>query len=351
MKNFFQLLVTLTIVSLLPGCGGDSQIMHTNITGKASELVVVISKESWEGVPGKIIRQTMAQPQLGLPQDEPLFDVIDVPHAGFKSIFKTTRNIIQTSISPNVQKEGIAFTDDVWAYPQATVQIKAKNAESFELLFNENKARILSYFIAAEKERLAMNYNKFYDKGAFNVLDKYFGLKMKVAPGFQVAEQEKNFVWLKYETPEISQGIFLYTIPYQSDSTFTLNYLLPVQDQIMRKYIPGPTKGSYMATEKRFDQLFQVASHNGNYAAEIRGLWRLENDFMGGPFITLAELDASNQRVVLATGYVYAPSKDKRNLLRQLEAMIYSLEMNDQAKNDKIQQQLNMETEVKGELN
>jgi hypothetical protein len=74
----------------------------------------------------------------------------------------------------------------------------------------------------------------------------------------------------------------------------------------------------------------------------MRGLWRLVNDFMGGPYVTLAELDASNQRVVIALGYVYAPSKNKRNFLRQVEAMIYSLKMNNQAKNDKIQSQVRM---------
>lgn len=342
MKKNSSLLLLLILGVAIFSCSNDGQVMHKNITGTASEMVVVISKDSWEGTAGKLIRQTMAQPQLGLPQDEPIFDVINVPHAAFKSIFKSTRNIIQTSISANVEKEGISFTDDVWAYPQATVQIRAKTAEKFEDLFNENKDKILTYFMSAEKERLTMNYKKFYEKAVYNVLDKDFGVTMKVPPGFQIADQKKDFIWYKYETPDISQGIILYTIPYVSDSTFTVNYLLPIHDKILKGNIPGPTEGSYMAIEKQFDQTFNVFEHNGNYAAEMRGLWRLENDFMGGPYISLAELDASNQRVVVAYGYVYAPSKDKRNFLRQVEAMIYSLKMNDQAKNDKIRSQIQM---------
>jgi hypothetical protein len=74
----------------------------------------------------------------------------------------------------------------------------------------------------------------------------------------------------------------------------------------------------------------------------MRGLWRLVNDFMGGPYISLAELDASNQRVVVAFGYVYAPGKSKRNFLKQVEAMIYSLKLNDQDKNNKINSQIKM---------
>ena len=327
---------------ILQSCSNDGQVLHKNITGTSGELVVVISKDSWEGATGKLIRETLAQSHVGLPQDEPIFDVIDVPHAAFVDIFKSTRNIIQTSISINVKNEGIWFTDDVWAYPQATVQIKAKTAKKFEELFNENRDKILSYFIAAEKERLTMSYKKFYERGVYNVLDKDFGVTMKVPPGFVIADQKEDFIWYKYETPEISQGIILYTFPYVSDSTFTVNYLLAIRDKMLKANIPGPIEGSYMSTEKRFEQIFSILEHNGNYASEMQGLWRLENDFMGGPYISLAELDASNQRVIAAFGYVYAPSKDKRNLLRQVEAMIYSLKMNDQAKNDKINSQVKM---------
>ncbi len=106
----------------------------------------------------------------------------------------------------------------------------------------------------------------------------------------------------------------IYTLPYTSDSTFTRQYLLQKRDSILKVNVPGPTKGSYMATELRAEPLFQITKHNGNYAADIRGLWRVENDFMGGPFIMLAELDAYRQRVVVVDGYVYAPSKNKTQL-------------------------------------
>lgn len=340
--QIFNLFFLFLAVTSLQSCKNKGQVMHKNITGKSGELVVVISDDSWKGAPGKIIRETLAQPHVGLPQDEPVFDLINVPHNAFKSIFKTTRNIIQTSISENTKKEGISFTDDVWAYPQATVQIMAKTPERFIEIFKKNSDKIMSYFLAAEKERFTMNYKKFYEKSVYNVLEKNFGVTMNVPPGFVITEQKENFIWYRYETPEISQGIILYTLPYVSDSTFTVDFLVHARDSVLRKNVPGPTKESFMTTEKRLKQTFNIVGHNKNYAAEMRGLWRVENDFMGGPYIELAELDATNQRVVVAFGYVYAPSKDKRNLLRQVEAMIYTLKMKEQAKNDKISSQIKM---------
>lgn len=334
--RIFSLVVMVTLVS----CNNSGNTgVSKNVTGRAGELVVVISEEAWEGKPGKLLREILAQEHLALPQDEPLFDLVNVQPVGFKSIFKTTRNIIQTRISPNVNSAGITFQDNVWASPQATAIIQAKNEKEFEEVFIENKDRIMSYFLKAEKDRLTQNYEKYYERGIFNVLNEKYGMTMKVAPGFQIAEEKKDFIWLRYETPEISQGIVLYSFPYVSDSAFVVDYQLKVRDSILRANVPGPTPGSFMATERRVEQVNNIRQHNGNYAAEMRGLWRLVNDFMGGPYISLAVLDAASQRVIVAYGYVYAPSKDKRNLLRQVEAMIYTLKLNNQAENDKLNQQ------------
>lgn len=338
-KNAAFLLVLLFIAG---SCKNDAPVLHTNVSGKANDLVVVISEDSWKGRPGELIKATFAQFQYGLPQEEPLFDIINIPPAAFQKIFKSNRNILQVTVSPTVLKPEMAIKENAWAYPQAVVEISAQNVEQFETVFNANSGKILSYFLQAEKKRITANYEKYYEKTVYNILEKDFGVTMKVPPGFVIAMQKENFIWYRYETPEISQGIVLYTFPYESDSTFTINYLTAKRDSVLKQYVAGTVEGSYMTTEKRIDQLFGITEHNKNYASETRGLWALENDFMGGPFIALDELDASNQRVVSAFGYVYAPSKDKRNYMQQVEAMIYSLKMNKQAENDKINSQVKM---------
>ncbi len=340
-RNLFFQFAGALILAITQSCSNEP-VLHKNISGKANEMIIVISDDSWNGKPGDLLREKLGQDQIALPQQEPVFDLINVPHEAFKKIFRSTRNIIQTSISENTETPGVTMKDDVWAYPQAVVEIKAKNAQQFEEIFNQNSDKILSYFIAAEKERLTMNYEKYYERTVYNALNTDFGVTMTVPPGFVIARQKENFIWIRYETPEISQGIAVYTFPYTSDSTFTINYLVAKNDSTLEINIPGPTEGSYMATEKSLDQVLTVVEHNKNYATEMRGLWRTENDFMGGPYICLAELDASNQRVIVAFGYVYAPSKEKRNLLQQVEAMIYSLKMNKQTENDKINSQVKM---------
>jgi len=60
---------------------------------------------------------------------------------------------------------------------------------------------------------------------------------------------------------------------------------------------------------------------------EARGLWRVKGDMMGGPYVSHARVDTMNHRVVVAEIFVYSPDKMKRNLVRQMEASLYSLRL------------------------
>jgi hypothetical protein len=68
-------------------------------------------------------------------------------------------------------------------------------------------------------------------------------------------------------------------------------------------------------------------SIDGQYGRLIRGLWRVENNFMGGPFISLSTYDEVNNRIITIEGEVFAPKFDKREYLRELEAIIFSLKL------------------------
>lgn len=54
----------------------------------------------------------------------------------------------------------------------------------------------------------------------------------------------------------------------------------------MKANIPGVKEGMYMVTA---DSIFVEARNiavQGDYAYEVRGLWEMENDAMGGPFVS-----------------------------------------------------------------
>ena len=64
------------------------------------------------------------------------------------------------------------------------------------------------------------------------------------------------------------------------------------------------------------------------WAAEIRGLWKiLDGEAMGGPYVSLTRLDEIHQQVITAETFIYASGQKKRNALRQSEAILYTLRL------------------------
>jgi hypothetical protein len=92
----------------------------------------------------------------------------------------------------------------------------------------------------------------------------------------------------------------------------------------MKKNVPGAREGMYMQTDSIFVTKRDLKV-NGRYLQEVKGLWYVKGDMMGGPFVSHAMVDEANQRVIVVEAFVYAPSKLKRNYVRQMEAALYTL--------------------------
>lgn len=56
-------------------------------------------------------------------------------------------------------------------------------------------------------------------------------------------------------------------------------------------------------------------------------MWQMENDMMGGPFVSHQVVDEKNNRVIVVETFLYAPNKKKGDLIRKLEAALFSLKL------------------------
>ena len=119
-----------------------------------------------------------------------------------------------------------------------------------------------------------------------------------------------------------------YTFPYTTPEAFSETYLVVKRASVLRQQIPGSFPGSYMQTERRFGLCYTPMLWQDTYCGMLRGLWRVEGDMMGGPFVSLARLDPSGKRVIVVEGFVYAPESKKANLIRRMEAALFTLSLN-----------------------
>jgi hypothetical protein len=81
-----------------------------------------------------------------------------------------------------------------------------------------------------------------------------------------------------------------------------------------------------MVTETAFSPFLSKTKIFNKPTFETKGNWELLNDFMNGPFVNYAILDQSNDRILVIEGFCYAPSKQKRDLMFELESIIKSVQ-------------------------
>lgn len=333
MKNLFIPFFILFIVS----CNPDTNNLP-GYSGNSGEMVVVISNNHWNGNTGKAIKEHFEKPQSGLPQPEALFHLVNIPEKSFSKIFQTHRNVFMVDIKSGNEPH-VEIKKNLWAKEQLVVRISAPDEASFLQLIDKNGTSLAYQYQGKEINRLISRNKKFGSKKLSDEVYEKHGLRLTFQKDAYIATDSSDFMWIRieHERPlggymhQISQGILIYYYPYTDTSQFDPKTLLAVKDSITKKYLPGPVDSAYMATSYQLIMPeYQPAQFKGNYAMEIRGLWRMENAFMGGPFVSLTTLDKKNSRLVTIEGYVYSPQFNKREYIREIEAMIRSLEIPDE---------------------
>ena len=309
------------------------EVKRERSTGKTNEILVVTnSKQVWEGELGETVREFIEQPLAGLPQPEPMYRLFNVAEADFNKLFKAMHNILIIDIEPGFPQALVETRRDHWSKPQRLIKITAPDLESFRQAFEEHQTAFLKAFDELEIIRTNEQFKMARDVKTANHIQKKFGFSMQVPGGFETASEDENFLWIKQSMHKVKQdvelGIFIYVEPYADTSAFMPEQILVRRDSLTAIHIPGPSKGSYMAISTGIiDPVFALKDDFVSpYTIETRGLWMVKNDFMGGPFISYTFLDPKLEKVFTIDGYVYNPGDLKRNFIRQLEAIINSVD-------------------------
>ena len=308
--------------------GGKGGYMSGS-TGKTNEMMLVISDNFYSSAVADSVKEFFTQYDLCLPQPEGLYDVYTVAQRDLnaQTAIKKHHNILIINVNDTV-KEGVFADKDVWAKPQLVVQFNANSDSAFYQLFRKYRWTILEKFDDNELLR-ARNLTDFgKNVGLSNDIAKQFNLYMSIPAGFQVSKKDDNFLWFfqqrHQKTKDMTASIMIWQRPYTAELQFSTDSLIRERNRVGRMYISGPTEGSYMktATSYIYPQTEIMSDYANGFAVEMRGLWELEGDFMGGPFISYTFVHPATQQLITIDAFLYHPNHDKRPLLRQLQAVI-----------------------------
>ena len=328
MKRLQLSIFFLLLLFAVGSCDDLNERVLPPISGKPGDLLVVVDSVYWNNQTGEEIQAIFSKEQVGLPQREALFNLIKVPHRSFARIFHTMRNIIMVNIDPDA-KNKIDIREDVWAASQLLITITAPSDKIAAATIKQNSEALLDYFNHQEVKRLQAKYQPNANSKNAKMLEEKLKLKMNIDDLYTVAKEAKGFMWLRKDKKvgehEVNQGILIYTYPYVSDSTFDVNSLVKKRNEVTKKHVMGGFENSYMQTYLEYVPREKELNLKGVYVKELRGLWHMEGDFMGGPFVSYTMIDEQMNRVITIDGYVYAPKFDKREFIRELEALALTI--------------------------
>ncbi|MGP1515547.1 MAG: DUF4837 family protein [Bacteroidales bacterium] len=330
--NYISLFIVIVIGTLLSACKyKNSAIKELNgglpaSGGKTLEMLIVANEEIYRGELKDFIEKRFEIPQQGLNQDESLFDVVYIRNEGFihSDMLQKHRNILVIDYkigNPNKMYKEVNRR----VFPQAVYKLMVDNRDSLFTILDRFYQNIKKQFYTNEHLKIYNTFKKDENIELTEQIERDFNFHITIPSDFYFAKKSTDFLWIRKETKDESFNIMIHKQPFTSKELFAKNKIIDIRNQIAKQNISGPTKDSYMGTEERFSIYTDTVNINGIVMVENRGLWRLFGDFMGGPFINYAFQNPITKDFVMIDCFLYSPKRSKRDLLMQLEGIVYSL--------------------------
>ena len=273
MKKIFPFALVLV---LLLSCKNDGKLILKNSMGKINSLVIVIDNKEWMGEPGDALRNIIGAPVLGLPQEETQFSVTQAPIKAFKTIFKTSRNLLLIGYD---EKESYTVKKELYASPQVIMTILGKDEVSLLALIEKHKKEIISVFKDADlkvyQKKLAKNS---LVNDSLKTLKK-LNVAISIPTDYRLVDDTGDFLWFRKHIDKGDLNLIAYELPLKENEDI-VNSITASRDTIGKKYIPGSKEGMYMITEAAYSPHIISTKLNNLSAYETRGKWEVKNDFM-----------------------------------------------------------------------
>ncbi len=324
MKKFFLFFVVTTfIISCDKKTDKNSnQKILPDSNGRISALNVVLDNNLWEGAVGNAIRDLLAKPTEGLPQDEPVFNISHLPPKTFSGFTTKGRNILIAQLGNDNQ---FSMQENVYAKPQKVVFVVGKTESDLIGLIRENSEKIIENFKSGDVVETIRRINKSL-LGDESLKDS-LRISLPIPTAYRFAAKTKTFFWIRKTIQEGHMNIVAYELPYRdfSDEQAVLNFVIKTRDSIGKERIPGPAEGSYLITEEAYSPFIKKDMIDGRKCWETKGTWEVKGDFMAGPYVSYLIDDKTNNRLVVLEGFVFAPSALKRDNVFELESILRSV--------------------------
>lgn len=343
-KNF----LLATVLIALTSCGTDNSSnngskSHLPVArGEANAVLAVMDTTQWNGPVGEALRDIFSTYVPGLPQDEPYFKLRNINPLKMNNILKTAKSMIFVSTMDNRGAQSRAMQNyfttsslekiqadtalyrlpqkNQFARGQEIVHLFGQTEKQLIAHLKRDKELLRNYFLTIENQRISKTIFKVREKQIEKRLRDTHGFDLQIPYGYDLAKNQRDFVWVRLLDPEYEKNIFVHYRPFNTKDPF--DDMMAFREEITSSYMRDIQKPDVFMTLQNENMNIREVNFKGKYAKEARALWKLSDISGGGPFVSYVFVDESQKRLYYLEGYVYAPSKDKREFMQEMEIIV-----------------------------
>lgn len=325
--------------------------------GSLNQLAIIADQEIWESAIGDSINYYFGSAFPILPTPESLFDLKHFTPDDLEAE-RTRKELKAYLIVADISDEQSSTTAMVMRDLGSEKTNRARQDTSFHTSMGRDrwaKDQVLVYLFANGKRDLTRQvvsrfpaiakviqeqYRRQIDATVYlggenlplmNQISEKFGFDLKMPKEYRTVTEDENTLWLMRENELVVSNILIHRLPYKSQDQFKKENIIALQDTLGKNLpVSSTVEGSYLQSNPVDLPVFtQSMRLGGAYAVEARGIWEMEGDYLGGPFLAYLILNESKSELIFIDAFVLAPGERKRNPMLYLEHIISSITFKD----------------------
>lgn len=324
-----------------------------NSQGAYGEVVLVMDSVQWESELGYALKTTFQKPFPGLPQAEAYFTLRHIKPSLFDGLLKYQSTIIYVTTLDNSSRankriqsyfsekslEKIKDDDsqfiytrkDEFAKNQLVLHLYGRSDEELIKNIKKNEQSLIDLIDSHERNRIQIElYKGKEEKELTKYLKKKYNYALRVPFGYDLAVDKDTFIWMSQLGNDLFRNLLIARKNYTSENDFNKESIVEWRNSLGKNHLFGSGERdtvSYMLTDEKYlPVISKKVDFKGKFAIECRGLWKLKNNTRGGPFLSYTFVDESSNMMYYIEGFLYAPNKIKRHIMRELEAVLYTFQ-------------------------
>ncbi|MCB0684879.1 MAG: DUF4837 family protein [Saprospiraceae bacterium] len=357
-KTVWGVLIVL-VIFIISSCTDEARKRlepTPNAIGSLNQLAIIADEDVWDSAIGDSINYYFGSAFPILPQPESLFDLkhfttddLDAEHtrkelkayliiADISDEHSSTAAMVMEDLGSEKIARALQDTSfhtsmgrDRWAKDQVIVYLFANGKRELARQVVKRFPSIAKIIQEQYRKQIdATVYLGGEDNAIINQISQTFGIHLAIPKEYRIMPlEDENTMWLMRENELIITNILIHKMPYKNQDQFKKDKIIALQDTLGKKYISSTIEGSYMRTNDQDLPVYtQSMTLGGAYAVEARGIWEMEGDFLGGPFLSYLILNEAKGELIFIDAFVLAPGERKRNQMLYLEHIISSFTFN-----------------------